>query len=137
MNSDYKASYHFHIADAQGKSAVIEYIDNKLRVIRPKGYGQAVTNFYLSPEKAGVLNDGVDRLETLQTALNSSKGVVTPEKAWQMMKSVEAVHDYDDLTGIDFNTAYSILYNNTRRTMEVCIEANFDTVYRFRIGEDF
>ncbi|MDL2216418.1 linear amide C-N hydrolase [Desulfovibrio sp. OttesenSCG-928-M14] len=138
MHSIYKSNYHYHIADAQGKSAVVEYTDNVMRVIRPEGNCQVVTNFFLSPEKADVLSDGkADRSPKLQAALDESKGIVSQEKAWKMLKSVEAVHDYDTVTGIDFNTAYSIVYNNTKRTMDICINANFDVVYSYSVDGDF
>ena len=137
MHSIYNASYHFHVADAEGGSAVIECVDGGMRVVRSEGYGQVAANFYLSPEKIDLLDDGKDRLATLQAALDEGGGVVSQEKAWRMLDSVKAVHDYDPLTDIDFNTAYSIVYNNTKRTMDVCVGMNFDVVHRFKVGENF
>lgn len=129
------ANYHFLIADARGGRAVVEYVNNTLRVIYPQGFGQAVTNFYLSPDADEPYYDGKDRLESLQAALDEGKGVVTEAGAWQMLKSVKAVHELDPATGIDFNTLYSIVFNNTRRAMDICIKADFDTVYSYSVRE--
>lgn len=133
MRSVANSNFHYHVTDAQGNSAVIEYVDNEISVIRPSGHGQVVTNFYLTPEKTDAVIDGQDRLEILQKALDESEGVVDMKKAWRMLDSVKMVHDFDEETGIDFMTAYSILYNNSRRSMSICVDANFDKVHEFTI----
>lgn len=134
MRSIANTNFHFHLADAHGASAVIEYVDDEMRVIRPTGHGQPVTNYYLAPGMYDVVWDGQERLETLQKALDEHKGVVTKAQAWAMLDSVKAVHDYDEVNDIDYMTAYSILYNNSKRSMDICIDAKFDTVYSFSVG---
>lgn len=135
MRSMANTNFHHHITDAQGNSAVVEYVENKMRVIRPTGYGHPVTNYYLTPWMKYVVIDGQDRMEILEAALNETQGVVSTDKAWKMLESVKAVNDYDEKSGIDFWTAYSILYNNTKRTMDVCLDAKFDKIYSFKIDE--
>lgn len=135
MHSILNSNIHFHIADANGDSAVIEYVNGEMQVIRHEGYGQVATNYFLSPDVVEEYQDGANRLETLRAALDESKGTVTVEKAWEMLESVKVVHDYDELTGIDYNTAYSILFNNTRRTMDICVNMEYGTVYRYEVGD--
>lgn len=51
MHSSAKATYHFQIADRQGKSVIVEYINNKMQVLPADKSYQVATNFYLSPDK--------------------------------------------------------------------------------------
>lgn len=131
MRSMANTNFHYHIADAAGNSVVVEYVDNKISILRPTGHGHPVTNYYLTPGMADVVIDGQDRMEKLVKALDESKGIVSKEKAWNMLDSVKAVHDYDEVNKIDYMTAYSILYNNSKRVMDICIEGKFDKVYSF------
>lgn len=137
MRSICNANLHFHLADAAGDSAVIEYVDGEMQVIRSEGYGQVATNFFLSPDAVEKVRDGEDRLKTLQSVLDADKGVVGAEKAWRMLDSVKMEHVYDEDTGIDFNTAYSIVFNNTKHTMDICVNMNFDKIYSYQVGKDF
>lgn len=137
MRGMINANFHFQIADATGDSVVVEYVDNEMCVNRSEGYGQPVTNYFITPGVKEAVRDGEDRMEILQAALDENKGVITEEKAWEMLKSVEAVHDYDEINDIDFNTAYSMIFNNTKRSMEVCVNARFDKTYHYAVEEAF
>lgn len=55
---------HFQLADAQGNSAVAEYVDNEYEIIGKNGDYQAATNFLLSEKKFNFGN-GQDRYEKL------------------------------------------------------------------------
>lgn len=131
------SNFHFLIVDAHGDRAVIEYVNNEMRVIRSEGYGLPVTNFFLSGDVEEAVRDGEDRIAKLQAALDENEGVITDETAWQMLDSVKAVHDYDEKNDIDYNTAYSMIFNNTQRTMDVCINMNFDAVYSYEVDGEF
>lgn len=131
------ANFHYQISDAEGNSVVVEYVNNEMKLNRPEGYGQPVTNFFLTPGVVEAERDGEDRIIKLQAALDENKGVVSNETAWKMLESVKAVHDYDAKTGHDFNTAYSMIFNNTKRSMEICINANFDKKYSYSVDGTF
>lgn len=135
MHSMLETNFHYLIADAEGDRAVIEYVDHGLRVIRSEGYGLGVTNFFLSPDVVEAVRDGEDRLEIIQAALDAGEGIVDYETAWQILGDVKAVHDLDEVRGIDYNTAYSMIFNNTKRTMDVCINMHFDRVYTYDVIE--
>lgn len=131
------ANFHFLIVDAHGDRAVVEYVNNEMRVIRSKGYGLPVTNFFLSKDVVEAVRDGEDRIKILQAALNKGKGVVSEKTAWKMLEDIKAVNDFDENTGINFNTAYSMIFNNTKRSMDVCINADFAKVYSYTVGGTF
>ncbi len=133
MHSIGNSNLHFQLADATGDSAVIEYVNGEMRVLRSEANGQAVTNFFLSADVKEEYRDGEDRITILQAALDENKGIVTAEKAMQMLESVKAVHDFDQLSGMDYNTSYSIVFNNTTHSMDVCANMNYETVYSFEV----
>ncbi|MDL2254437.1 linear amide C-N hydrolase [Ruminococcaceae bacterium OttesenSCG-928-I18] len=135
MHSIANSNIHFQVADASGDSAVIEYVNAEMRVLRSEGNGQPVTNFFLSPDAVEEYRDGEDRLITLQAALDEGEGVVTTEKAMQMLESVKAVDDFDDLSGVNYNTSYSIVFNNSQRSLEVCANMDYDNTYSFSVSE--
>lgn len=130
-------NFHFLIVDAHGDKAVIEYVEHEMRVIRSEGYGLPVTNFFLSKDVQEAIRDGEDRIIKLQSALDENEGIVTEEIAWEMLDSVKAVHDFDEKNDIDYNTAYSMIFNNSQHTLDVCINMDFDTVYSYEVDGEF
>lgn len=133
MHSVANSNIHYQIADANGDSVVVEYVDGKMEIFRSEGNGLPVTNYFISPNANEKNFDGKDRMEKLQTALEENKGVVTEEKAWEMLQSIIAVNDYDELSGVNYNTSYSIIFNNSKRTMDVCPNMKYDKVYSFKV----
>lgn len=131
------ANFHFLIVDAHGDRAVVEYVNNKMEVIRSEGYGLPVTNFFLSENAVEAVRDGEDRIEKLRAALDQGKGVISEEKTWKVLESIKAVDDYDADTGINFNTAYSMIFNNTQRSMIVSINADFSKLYSYTVEGTF
>lgn len=130
-------NFHFLIVDAQGDRAVIEYVDHQMRVNRSKGYGLPVTNFFISEGVVEEIRDGEDRIKKLQAALDENEGIVTYEVAWEMLDSVKAIHDFDEKNNIDYNTAYSMIFNNSQCSMDVCVNMNFDSVYSYEVNGEF
>lgn len=131
------SNFHFLLVDAEGDRAVIEYVDNEMRVLRSDGYGLPVTNFFLSEDVQEEYRDGEDRIAVLQAALDENQGVVANETAWAMLDSVKALHDYDPVNDIDYNTAYSMIFNSTKRSLDVCINMHFDAVHSFSVEGAF
>lgn len=137
MNGIANTNYHFQIADAEGNSVVIEYVQGEMRVLRPEEYGKVVTNYYLSRDVVEEYRDGEDRLISLQAALDENEGIVTAEQAMTMLDNVKAIHDYDPLSGIDYNTSYSIVFNNSQCSMDICMNMDYSTSYYFEVNGEF
>ncbi|SJZ61726.1 C45 family autoproteolytic acyltransferase/hydolase [Anaerorhabdus furcosa] len=133
MHASANASYHFQIADANGNSAVIEYIDNNLSVIRKEaGEVQALTNFLISEEKYN-FGKGQDRYEILINTLNQNKGILSTEDAMNLLKSVS--QDKVDSEGDIIATQWSAVYNNSKKTLDIVVANNFDQVYSYQLFE--
>lgn len=48
MHSSANSCYHLQICDASGKSVVVEYVDNEMKVVYPDKNYQYATNFLLT-----------------------------------------------------------------------------------------
>ena len=55
MHSSANSCYHFQICDASGKSVVVEYVDNEMKVVYPDKNYQCATNFLLARPEGGFL----------------------------------------------------------------------------------
>ena len=71
MHSSANSCYHFQIADATGKSVVVEYIDNEMKLVEPTEGYQAATNFLLTPGDY-TFGKGQDRYATIMNGLANS-----------------------------------------------------------------
>ena len=130
MNASANASYHFQIVDKDGNSAVIEYIDNNLSVIRKEDdKHQFLTNFLISEEKYG-FGKGHDRYEILEKSINEKEGIFEEEEAMLLLESVS--QDIIDETD-PMETQWSAVYNLEDLTVDIVINKNYDKVYSYSL----
>lgn len=111
---------HYLVADRGGHSAVIEYIDGELVVIRNEKDWQISTNFLLTEQPAP---GSCWRYALLETALRDKQGDLTMEESMDLLRSVSQ-------TG-SAATRWSVVYNLVDRTLQVAVGADFDSVYEF------
>lgn len=131
MHASANASYHFQIADAQGNSAVIEYIDNEISVIRKQpGEVQGLTNFLISEEKYN-FGKGQDRYEILMNTLTENNEILSEDQAMNLLESVSQYKVSDD--GEITATQWSVVYNNTKLTLDIVVAGKFDKVYSYSL----
>lgn len=134
-----ECTYHYHIADAQGNSVIIEYVDNEIQLIYPekkegaKVNYQVATNFYLSEGVDDPLGMGHDRFETAYKALDKSKGVTTEKEAMKILDSVN-LHNME-FNGYVFSTLWSTVYNTGSKTVDICFNRNFNKTYSFSVDK--
>lgn len=125
MHSSANSCYHFQIADSGGNSAIVEYIDGEMVILKQEKNYQAATNFLLSDKKFN-FGSGQDRYEILDTELNAGNGVLTDEKA--AMDLLEAVsqewHETD--AGKMSATQWSVVYNMTKKTASVVVGMQYE-----------
>ncbi len=130
MRASSNADYHFQMADASGDSAIIEYVDGELSVIRKGGETpMALTNFIVSEGNYG-FGHGHDRYEVIIDALNQSEGIMSEEDAMAVLEEVSQA-DYDPILDEGSSTQWSVVYNNTDLTLDVVAGANFEVVHSF------
>lgn len=123
MVSSAGASYHFQITDASGKSVVVEYADHIMTVLD----ASCATNFILTPGAWYNHGNGQDRYAIVAETLENTDGVLTEQQAMELLASV--MQDADKRSP----TQWSVVYNNTKRTLRFCLRGNYDTVYDFAL----
>lgn len=85
MHSDIGSAHHYAMADASGKSVVVEYVDNEMVVVE----SPAVANHYLCEAKLNVgLIEGDDRYSRLCERYEQTGGVMNEK---QLTDAIEAV----------------------------------------------
>ena len=127
-------TYHYQVADANGDTAIIEYVNGETTVIRPDETGTLVaTNFWLSEGVDDPDGAGHDRYETAKNMLAEKNYVVTENEAMDILEATHIVNA--DLHGYVCSTIWSVVYNNTDRTFDVCAMYDFDNVYSFSVDE--
>ena len=85
MHSDIGAAHHYAMADASGRSVVVEYVDNKMVVTE----SPAVANHYLCEQKLNVgLTEGDDRYDRLCQRFDQTQGVMSEK---QLTDAIAAV----------------------------------------------
>ena len=101
---------HFLIADASGRSVVVEYHDETLNVLEVDTPYQIATNFNLYDDRK--LGDGVGRYDTIEQTITENDGTLTREQALSLLEEVV----------VSGRAQWSSLYNLT--TGEVSVFPN-------------
>ena len=123
MHASAGSCYHFHLADANGGSAIVEYIDDEMSVVQ----GDAATNFLLTAERYGV-GSGQDRYGILRAALDENRGVFANDE--QAMKLLEAVSQPVQESKKN-STQWSCVYNQRDASVDIAMNMNYEKIYTF------
>ena len=134
MNSSGETGYHFQIADANGDTAVVEYINNEMRVLtKEEGYTCA-TNFVLYNDLN--LGHGHDRYEKIKETQEATNGIMTEEEALDLLLNVPAQSiraGEGSSEGIPSDTQWSCVYNLDDLTLQICTSRDTDRVYNYSL----
>lgn len=159
LHDSAKTSYHYMVADATGKSAILEWVagtdstdndgsrrelvvtyhDDDAHIGEREGATdyQVITNFIIQPgyyegsEKED--KKGVDRYEKLYEELEKTNGIVADESAAMQILSTVGRRNWnnDDKNSC---TIHSVVYNMTKRTVQWVPNENYNdpsAVYEF------
>lgn len=133
MNSSGKIGYHFQMADQKGDSAIIEYIDNKMVVIRKERADTVfrLTNFTLSTnDKNGT---GKERFEIIENSLKESNATMSEKKAMNILDEARMDgHRYYEPGHMyyDSKTQWSVIYNLSKCTATISVDSDFSRCYK-------
>lgn len=107
FHSDVGALHHLSIADASGRSVVVEWVGDKIFVTDTP----IVTNHYLCAENFGAgHHDGDCRFETLEAARDSLNGVMNDSQLLETMSSAWQSWG-DEANGTLGGTQWTVLFN--------------------------
>lgn len=130
MNSSIGSAHHLSIADATGKSAVIEYVGGEMFVTETK----VVTNHYLSEcEKQGTGSEqSHQRYETLMSKYEECGGKMDFSSLCDAMKSV-AQYNYR-AEGSDYEkTMWTVIYIPKEGKIHFYFDEKYDDGYEIKI----
>ncbi|MBX2953885.1 MAG: linear amide C-N hydrolase [Leadbetterella sp.] len=123
MNASAGSNYHFQLADASGNTAIVEYINNEMKILEQ---AQCATNFLLTPGQWNDKGEGYDRYDTLKATLGRTKNTLTEQEGMMLLKSVV-------LNDEGWPTQWSAVFNNTRKTINYCIHRDYKKTYSFSV----
>jgi hypothetical protein len=117
---------HYLIADKSGKSAVIEFLDDKMRVMRGDGSFQVSTNFLQFPGPPRNGRTGCWRYNRIFEALSRAEGDFSAADGLDLLRNVSQTGDYP--------TIWSCLYDLSARDLRVVMGRNFDRVHHLSLS---
>lgn len=128
MNSSIGSAHHLSLADASGKSVVVEYVGGEMLVTETK----VVTNHYLSDcKKQGVgLEQSHIRFDTLSAYINAADETDVRD----MLESV-AQKNYPQAEGSHEKTMWSIVYCPEGRCADFYFAENYEHSYGLLLHE--
>ena len=116
---------HFLIADTCGDSAIVEFVNGEIKVIRSKHPWQVSTNFILSDNLKSP-GSMCSRYDTIDRTLEQTHGQISNEKALSLLKDVSQ-HG-------PANTIFSIVYNLVSGEIDIAVDRKFDHLYHFNLN---
>ena len=129
-------NYHYQLADAEGNSAIIEYVDNKMNVIRQKKEEDnlLLTNFFLTPGGDNHDGRGYDRYEKIEKTLAETGGIITEDAAMKLLSEVTLNYQHKTLKH-QVITLWSSVYNCNEKTMLMCAGMDYSKKYSFSLDK--
>ena len=128
MNSSIGSAHHFSIADASGKSVVVEYVDGEMLVTQTK----VVTNHYLADSrKQGV---GSEQSHLRFDTLSAHTGPADAMGVRELLKSV-AQKNYPQAEDSYEKTMWSIVYCPEGRCADFYFAENYEHQYGLLLQE--
>ncbi|UCD48988.1 MAG: linear amide C-N hydrolase [Phycisphaerales bacterium] len=110
---------HFHLADASGASAIVEYVDGGIAIVRDDGPWQISTNFLLSEE----IKPECWRYRIACQTLKAAQGSMSQEQAMDLLKAVKQNH-----------TVWSVVYGLSTGQIRLAMGQDYENVHAFRLG---
>lgn len=114
-------SSHYMLCDADGNSAIVEYVDGKMQVTHNKKGNYMICSNFMIYNNKNLIGFGKDRYLNYQDALEKTKGVITIEKAFELLKK----------NTINGQQQWSVIYNITKKTVSVTFSRDYDNIYTY------
>lgn len=121
-------SCHFLIADASGKSVLVEYFDGGLQVVEADTEYQIASNFIAyNGVNIGEGFNEFERYDTVETLLTQNNNVVTMQECEDLLNEIGIMYK-----GID-KLQWSVVYNLTDRTGRIWPFRASDKAWDFKV----
>lgn len=128
MNSDIGIAHHYAMADASGRSVVVEYVDNEMVVTE----APAVANHYICKAKHNVgLLEGDHRYDQLCQRFDKASGVMTEAELTDAIESVSQ----PEVAGKFLGTAWTMVMDLKNPSVTYYSRRHFDKPFRFELNK--
>lgn len=118
-------SYHLFITDRTGKSVIVEWTDEETFIVQDN----ACTNDVMSNNKFYDPEWSCRRYDAIKKWLSEKNNILTADEAMAVASDASSSKDH-------FGTEWSCVYNLDEFTLNICLDRNYEAVYRFT-REDF
>lgn len=129
-----KGCFHFHIADAAGKSVVVSYVNDEMVITEEADGFIAATNFYLHDVPFEYEKQGLDRYAILEQTLTEKQSVLTLQEGIDLLHAVNITGTEPDEKGRVYSTQWSSLYDLTDPALHLCADMNYEDVHIYEVG---
>ncbi len=117
-NIDFLLPGHFHIADAYGGSAIVEFTGGKMQVVRNDVPWQVSTNYLLSEP----IQPDCWRYNAANESLVAAGGHMSAKGAMNILEATKQNH-----------TVWSVVYNLHTGEIHIAMGKNYDKVHTFKL----
>ena len=114
---------HLHIADASGGSAVVEYVDGKMVIVRNNRPWQISTNFLLSETVPVPQTPDYWRYNKASEQLGKTMGRLSQDEAMKLLHGVSQEN----------STTWSIVYNLSTGAVQVALGRDYEQIHSFQL----
>jgi hypothetical protein len=116
----HEGASHFMIADGNGDSAVVEFVNGEIVAIKSDNPWQVVTNFILSGKsREGV---GQDRYDLAEETLEKARGILSEEEAMKLLGRISQP-----------GTLWSVIYNLKTGEARLALKMKYDQLHTFAL----
>lgn len=130
--------YHFYINDASGDGRVVEWDCHSEERVLVATKVRTVTNFFTlysdkvtENGKNGIYGHGKDRYDKIEKVFDTADREFTNDTAWEALKSAAQTPNDVDITS---NTQWSIVFNNTDKTLEFVLHRNWSDIISYDLN---
>jgi hypothetical protein len=113
---------HYLLVDASGHSAVVEFVDGEMNVLRNQEPWQVSTNFVISEAMPEGTGSECWRYNTAYEVLEGANGSLSPDEAMALLNSVS-----------QSSTIWSLVYNLSTGDIQVAMNRKYDRVHEFKL----
>ena len=127
MHSDIDTMHHLAISDADGRTVVVEYINNEMFVAD----AHIVTNFFLTPgDRYGFGSEySKERYNTLQGIYDTNNGVLDETGVKNALEAVSSGKGFEP----EWKSQWSVVYNQASGDVTYYRLEDFNNKYSFNI----
>lgn len=133
MHSSANSCYHFQIADASGKSVVVEYINDEMKLVEPTESYQAATNFLLTPGDYD-FGKGQDRYAAMMEELGEKEGILNEKEAMGLLEKVSQ-DPHKTESGSMSSTQWSVVYDMEELSAIISMGQDYSEQYTYPVFE--